>query len=91
MILNLDDAPKDPIERIIWLDGVNKAVRIELEAEYQRAYFGARITKRFDEAVAVGRTSRKRALAWTRKQNETTGRTIRWNDGADPSSTNYSG
>lgn len=90
-VLDLSTAPSDPIERIIWLDGVHDAVREELEMEYQDAYFRARITRRFDDALRVGRMSRKRALALTRRQNEQTGRTIRWNDGVDPTSSAYAG
>ena len=90
-ILNLNAAPKDAIERIIWLDGVQEQVRRELEAEYQKAYFEARVTRRFDAAVRAGKASKKRALAWTRRQNEATGRTVRWGDGQDPSSTAYEG
>lgn len=83
-ILRLDNAPEDPIERILWLDGVRKAVERELDCEYQQSYFNARLTGRFVEALTVGRASRKRALAWTRRQNEATGRTVRWSDGLDP-------
>jgi hypothetical protein len=91
MLLNLSNAPTDPVERIIWLDGVNEQVRAELEEEYAAAYFAARLQRRLDTAIKVGRASRKRALAWTRRQNERTGRSVRWNDGADPTSTAYTG
>ena len=90
-ILNLSAAPRDVIERIIWLDGVQEAVDLELADAYEEAYFEARLQRRLDVAVEVGRASRKRALAWTRRRNERTGRTVRWNDGADPTSTAYSG
>jgi hypothetical protein len=89
-ILNLN-APSDPIERIIYLDGVKKAVERELDLHYEQAYYEARRTGRLEAALSVGRASRKRALAWTRHANEKRGRTIRWGDGADATSTAYSG
>jgi hypothetical protein len=91
MILNISAMPKDPIERIIWLDGVKEAVEAELDHHYETAYFDARLTRRFEAALSVGRASRKRALAWTRRANERRGRSVRWNDGADPTSTAYAG
>lgn len=90
-ILNITDLPSDPIEQIIWLDGVKAQVEQELDLLYEEAYFQARITGRFEPAVRTGRASRKRALAWTRRGNEKRGRTVRWNDGADPTSTRYEG
>lgn len=88
-ILNTGDLPRDPVEQIMWLDGVKAQVTEELDLLYEEAYFQARVTGRFDAAVNTGRASRKRALAWTRRGNEKRGRTIRWNDKADPTSTNY--
>jgi hypothetical protein len=90
MILNTADLPADPIEQIIWLDGVKEAVEVELDALYEEAYYEARKTGRFAAALQVGRASKKRALAWTRRANEKRGRSIRWGDGADPTSTAYS-
>lgn len=90
-LLNLNSAPRDAIERVIYLDGVMEQVSAELDAAYREAYFEARMQRRFEDALRVGRASKKRALAWTRQKNEETGRSVRWNDGADPSSTAYSG
>ena len=90
-ILNLRDAPRDAVERIIWLDGVMEQVRLELDDAYAEAYFEARIQRRFEDALRAGRASKKRALAWTRRRNEQTGRTVRWGDRQDPTSTAYSG
>jgi hypothetical protein len=90
-ILNTDTMPQDPIEQIIWLDGVKEAVERELDSLYENAYFTARLTSRFSVALQVGRASKKRALAWTRRANERRGRSVRWNDGADPTSTAYRG
>lgn len=88
-ILRTDQLPKDPIDQIIWLDGVKRAVESELDLLYEDAYFQARLTRRFEAAVEAGRASRKRALAWTRRANERRGRSVRWNDGQDPTSTAY--
>lgn len=91
MILNLDDAPDEPIERLAWLSGVMEEVKSELDAEFAAAYYEARLRQVFGHALALGLHSKKRALAYTRHENERRGRTIRWNDGADPTSTAYSG
>lgn len=91
MILRLDEAPKDPVERIMWLSGVMDAVREELDAAFEEAYFEARLQRRLEAAIAAGPYARKRALAFTRHANQKRGRTVRWNDGADPTSTAYTG
>lgn len=83
-ILDLSRVPNDPVEAIVYLDGVMERARIELDEAYAAAYFDARLQGRFDNALRVGRTSRKRALKLTRQRNEATGRTVRWNDGLDP-------
>jgi hypothetical protein len=88
-MLDLSGAPNDPVEAIIWLDGVMERARHELDLAYEQVYFDARLQGRLDEAVSVGRASRKRALAWTRRRNERLGRTVRWGDQADPSSGAY--
>jgi predicted LPLAT superfamily acyltransferase len=90
-ILNTTSAPTDPIERIIWLDGVMKKAKAELEDEYAAAYFEARLLGEFETAVRLGTMTMKRALALTRRQNEKTGRSVRWNDGLDRTSTQYTG
>lgn len=88
-ILNLDDAPADPIERIMWLSGVAEAVRRELDAEYAEAYFNARLQRRLQAAIDVGTHSRRQVLAYTRAENERRARIVRWGDGADPTSTAF--
>lgn len=80
-ILNTSRMPTDAVEKIIWLDSVEEQVKKELEGLYEQAYFEARTQGRFQSALDVGRTSRKRALRWTRRFNEATGRTVRWGDG----------
>jgi hypothetical protein len=91
MILNLQDAPESPIERLMWLSGVMEEVKEELDAEFRRAYYEARLQKQLEPALALGLHSRKRILAYTRAENEKRGRTVRWQDGVDPTSTAYTG
>jgi hypothetical protein len=91
MILNLDDAPESPIERLLWLSGVMEEVKRELDADFARTYYEARVSGAFDTALGLGLHSKKRALAFTRRENERRGRTVRWNDGIDPTSTAYAG
>jgi hypothetical protein len=79
-ILDLNQMPDDALERIIWLGGVLEQVHTELEPVWQRAYFDARLTKRLDEAEEIGLHSHKRIMAWTRAENESNGRMIRWGD-----------
>lgn len=90
-LLNLEAAPKDPLERIMWLSGVQARVTSELETAFSEAYFNARIQRRLDAAISAGPHSRKRVLALTRKANTRKGRMVKWGDGADPSSTAYQG
>jgi hypothetical protein len=90
-LLDLSTAPTDPVERIFWLDGVLAKVEAELTEQYGEAYFQARLEGRFEAALRVGRTSRTRALKMTRQVNEASGRSVRWADGMDPTSTAYEG
>jgi len=80
-ILNLQGAPEDPIERLVWLGGVDDAVKSELDDAFMEAYFWARFTGRLDAALALGLHSRKRVMAYTRAENEQRARMIRWGDG----------
>jgi 3-methyladenine DNA glycosylase Mpg len=89
MLLNLDEAPKDPIERLMYLSGVKEQVNRELEDELAEAYFQARLQRRFEAALAAGPYKLKRALALTRHENQKRGRSIRWNDGLDSTSSAY--
>jgi hypothetical protein len=54
-LLDLSRAPDDPIERIVWLDGVMEQVRDELDEAFSEAYFWARFTGRLDAALALKR------------------------------------
>jgi hypothetical protein len=81
VILNLYDAPDDPIERLMWLSGVREQVEREMTGEWREAYFTARLTGRLPEALALRLHSRKRVMAWTRQGNELRGRMVRWGDG----------
>lgn len=88
-ILNLGDAPHDPIEKLLWLSGVKEATQRELEAAYADAYFEARISGRFEAALSLGLHGRKRALAWTRRVNNGRHRMVRWGDRIDKTSSAY--
>lgn len=87
MILNMQDAPEDPVERIMWLTGVKEQASAELDDALAEAYYNARLQRQLEAAVAAGPYARKRVLALTRRENEKRGRTVRWGDGADPTST----
>jgi hypothetical protein len=89
MLLRLDDAPKDPIERLMYLSGVKEQVALELEEALAEAYFQARLQHRFEAALAAGPYALKRALALTRHENQRRGRTVRWGDGLDATSSAY--
>jgi hypothetical protein len=88
-LLNLDDAPRDPIERLLYLSGVREQVGKELDEAFGSAYFEARLQDRLEAAIAAGPYARKRVLAYSRAENQRRGRTVRWNDGHDPTSTAY--
>lgn len=90
-ILNLEDAPHDPIRRLAWLGGVMDAVRSELDEAFADAYYDARLQRRFESALGLGLHSTKRALAFTRAVNEKRGRSVRWGDGLDSTSSAYDG
>lgn len=89
MLLRLDDAPKDPIERIIWLSGVKEQAAKELDEAFAEAFFEARLQHRLETAITAGPYARKRVLAYTRAENQKRGRTVRWGDKADTTSTAY--
>lgn len=81
LLIDFSNAPHDPIERLIWLGGAKEAFDIQMAAEWQKAYFEARLTGRFPAALDLHLHSRKRALAFTRSANEGRGRSMRWGDG----------
>lgn len=77
-ILNLDALHEDPIKRLLWLSGVQDKVDEELTLAFQAAYFEARQQGRMNAALSLGLHSRKRAFAFTRAENERTGRQWHW-------------
>lgn len=80
--LDLSSAPENPIERLAWLSGLDQAVRREINLAWQATYFEARLQGMFDTALNLDLHPKKRALAWTRHENEARGRSVsRWNDG----------
>lgn len=91
MNINTDEAPTDPLERLIWLSGVQAVVDRELRAEYEAAYFTLRLERRLEAAMALRLHSKKRILAMTRAENQRRGRQVRWGDGVDATSTAFTG
>lgn len=85
-ILRLDDAPEDPVRRIMWLSGVMDAVRTELDAAFGAAYYEARLQGQFKDAVNAGPHATSTALAYSRHENRRRGQMVRWGDGLDPTS-----
>jgi hypothetical protein len=82
LTVDFSEAPEEPIKRLLWLSGVKEAVADQLEAEYRRAYFNARLTGQLPAALDLRLHARKRVLAYTRAENERRGRTVaRWGDG----------
>jgi hypothetical protein len=79
--IDFSEAPKDPIERLVWLSGARRSFEDQIEPYWQSAYFEARLTQRLDNALHLRFHSRKRVMAWTRAENERRGRIVRWNDG----------
>lgn len=79
--IDFGEAPRDPVERLVWLSGARSAFDTQVHAEWQRAYYEARLSGRFDSALRLRLHSKKRALAFTRAENESRGRAMRWNDG----------
>lgn len=90
-ILNLTDAPTDPIEKIMYLSGVKEQVTKELDQAFAEAYFDARLQHRLDAALKAGPYALKRVLRYTRQENQRRGRLVRWGDGLDSTSSAYKG
>lgn len=88
-LLNLDEMPNDPIRALMWLSGVKEQVATELDAAFGSAYFDARLQGLMEQAIKAGPFAKKRALAYSRHENQRRGRTVRWGDGLDPTSTAY--
>lgn len=81
MKIDLTDPPQDPIERLVWLSGAKEAFDNQIEPMWRKAYFEARQTGRLDSALAMHFHSRKKIMAFTRAENERTGRQWKWGDG----------
>jgi hypothetical protein len=79
--IDFSDAPRDPVKRLVWLSGAKSAFDSQVQAEWQRAYYDARLSGRFDAALKLGLHSKKRAVSFTRAENEARGRAMRWGDG----------
>jgi len=85
MLVDFSAAPDEPLPRLMWLSGVREQVQEELDAEYRRAYFTARTQgpEMFEAALALNLHSRKRAIAFTRQENDRRGRPLKWGDHLD--------
>jgi len=81
LVIDFSQAPDDPIERLVWLSGARDAFDAQVETMWQTAYFEARLTGRIETALGLHIHSRKRALAFTRAENERRGRPTHWGDG----------
>lgn len=81
LVIDFSAAPHDPIERLLWLSGAKEAFDAQVEAMWRGAYFDARLSGRFQNALDLSLHSRKKALALTRAENERRGRPLRWGDG----------
>lgn len=90
-MVDLSRKPADPILAIQWLSLVQEQVNSEIEQAFAEAYFDARLRGQFDQALESGPYGKKRALAMTRRVNNSRARMIRWGDGVDASSSNYDG
>jgi hypothetical protein len=77
-LLDLTEAPREPVHRVLWLSELSNLLAEELHLAYRKAYFEARQQGTFEVAVEVGPFSRTVALAMTREHNEATGRQLRW-------------
>lgn len=85
----MEDAPHDPIERLLWLSGAAEAAKAEIEDAFAKAYYEARLSGRLDVAVDLGLHSKSTVLRLTRRENNASQRMVRWGDGADPTSTAF--
>lgn len=83
--------PDDPLEQLLWLSGVKEAVARELDDAYAEAYAQCRLTGKFDMALSLGLHGKKKALALTRRWNNSQARMVRWNDKRDRTSSAYDG
>lgn len=86
-MLNIADAPEDPIELLSWAVTQRERINDELDRLTADALFDARLENRFEEAVAASGLSYSRALRLTRNVNEQRGRQVRWRDALDGRST----
>lgn len=81
LVIDFSAAPRDPIERLLWLSGAQEAFDTQVRAMWQQAYYEARLSGRFQAALDLTLHSRKKAIALTRAENERRGRALKWGDG----------
>lgn len=81
VMIDFSAAPEEPLARLMWLTGVRQRAATELNQEWQRTYFQARLEGKLDHAIHLGFHSRKQILAFTRHENESRGRVVKkWAD-----------
>lgn len=81
LVIDFSMAPHDPIERLLWLGGAREAFDTQVDTMWRVAYWEARLSGRFQAALDLNLHSRKKALAFTRSENERRGRSLKWGDG----------
>jgi len=79
--IDFSEMPHDPIKKLVWLSGAKEAFDTQVNAQWQTAYYEARLTGRFQRALNLKLHSKKKALAFTRAENERRGRATHWGDG----------
>lgn len=84
MILNLTGAPRDPAERLLWLNEAKVRMDAELLDQYADCYAQLRLQGRLEWAIARKIHGRKKIIELTRRWNNAQARMIRWNDSLDP-------
>lgn len=71
----------DPLERIAWLRQERERILAEIDEEFAKSYFRARLQGQIEQAIEIGPYSKKVVLKMTRQQNALRGTQIRWRDG----------
>jgi hypothetical protein len=80
VLIDVTNAPDDPIQRLIWLSDIQDQALAVIDQQAQLAYFQARMQGQLDTAIDLGLHAKKQIIAMTRHENENRGRLIRWGD-----------
>jgi len=79
-----------PVSELAELAAERRRVLADIDARMVPHLVQARLERCFPEAVKASGLSATAALRLTREYNERAGRSIRWSDGLDPTSTAHS-